>query len=91
MFVIVMDSEEEKGAFSVINEYDEKVILFFEQYDDAKRYLMMLNEMDVDNLAIAEYDEELLIKTCRLVGFKYTKIRANDFVIPPGYCSDDNF
>lgn len=89
MYVITLNTEEERGAFSIINEYDEKVILMFEEYDDASRYLMMLDEMGVENLSIVEYDEELLIKTCKLVGFKYTKIRSNDFVIPPGYCNAD--
>ncbi len=90
MYVIVLDTEEEKGAFSIINEYNEKVILFFEEYDDAERYVIMLNEMDVNDLRVVEYDEDLLIKTCKIVGFKYAKIRSNDFVVPPGFC-DDNF
>jgi hypothetical protein len=89
MFVITLSNEEEKGAFSVINEYDEKVILFFENYDDAERYMLMLNEMDVGDLFIVEYDEDLLIKTCKLVGFKYCKISSHDFVVPPGYCNDN--
>jgi hypothetical protein len=89
MYVIVSTEGREKGAFSVINELDEKVILFFEDFDDAHRYMMMLEEMDVDNLGIAEYEEELLIKTCKLVGFKYTKISRNDFVVPPGYSNAD--
>jgi hypothetical protein len=55
MYVIVSTEGREKGAFSVINELDEKVILFFEDFDDAHRYMMMLEEMDVDNLGIAEY------------------------------------
>ena len=88
MFVITLSNEDEKGAFSVINEYDEKVILFFEEYDDADRYVLMLNEMDVGDLSIVEYDEDLLIKTCKLIGFKYCKISPHDFVVPPGYCND---
>jgi hypothetical protein len=88
MFVIVLKDKNEKGAFSIINEYDEKVILFFEEYDDANRYMLMLNEMGVEDLGIAEYEEDLLIKTCKLVGFKYSKIYSHDFVVPPGYCND---
>ena len=90
MFVITLASENEKGAFSVINEMGEKVILFFEDRDDAERYILMLNEMGVDDLNIVEHDEEMLIKTCKLVGFKYSKISNCDFVIPPGY-PDDRF
>jgi len=88
MFVITLASENEKGAFSVINELGEKVILFFEEQDDAERYVLMLNEMGIDDLNVIEHDEEMLIKTCKLVGFKYTKISSYDFVIPPGYPDD---
>jgi predicted urease superfamily metal-dependent hydrolase len=90
MFVITLASENEKGAFSVINEMGEKVILFFEDKDDAERYSLMLNEMGIDELNIVEHEEEMLIKTCKLVGFKYSKISSHDFVIPPGY-PDDTF
>lgn len=88
MFVIVLKDEAEKGAFSIINEYDEKVVLFFEQFDDAERYKMMLSEMGVNNLDIVNYDEDLLIRTCEFVGFKFSKISPYDFVVPPGYCDD---
>jgi hypothetical protein len=88
MFVIVLKDEAEKGAFSIINEYDEKVVLFFEQFDDAERYKMMLSEMGVNNLDIVNYDEDLLIRTCEFVGFKFSKISSYDFVVPPGYCDD---
>jgi hypothetical protein len=50
----------------------------------------MLNEMGVDDLNIVEHEEEMLIKTCKLVGFKYCKVSSHDFVIPPGY-PDDSF
>lgn len=89
MFIILLDKGEEKGAFSVINEYDEKVLLFFEQEDDAERYRLMLNEMGVDDLTIVEYEEDLLMKTCEVTGLKYCKIRPYDFVVPPGYSSYD--
>lgn len=89
MFVIALASENEKGAFSVINEFGEKVILFFEDRDDAERYILMLNDMGIDELNIVEHDEDMLIKTCKLVGFKYSKISKNDFVVPPGFYNDN--
>lgn len=89
MFVIALASENEKGAFSVINEFGEKVILFFEDRDDAERYILMLNDMGIDELNIVEHEEDMLIKTCKLVGFKYSKISKNDFVVPPGFYNDN--
>ena len=89
MFIILVENEEDKGAFSVINEFDEKVLLFFEEEDDAERYLMMLDDMGINGLSVVEYDEDLLMKTCKVTGLKYSKISPYDFVVPPGYCSDD--
>lgn len=89
MFVIALASKNEKGAFSVINEFGEKVILFFEDRDDAERYILMLNDMGIDELNIVEHEEDMLIKTCKLVGFKYSKISKNDFVVPPGFYNDN--
>jgi hypothetical protein len=89
MYLIISDDSQGRGAFSIINDYDEKVILLFEDLDDAKRYVLMLREIDIDDLSIVSYEEEQLIKTCMIVGFKYAKIKKGDFVIPPGYCNAD--
>lgn len=89
MWIIVIDDEYEKGAYSVVNDYDEKIILLFEEKEDAERYLLMLNEIGVSKLKLAEYEEDLIIKTCKISGFKYSKIRSHDFVVPPGYCDVD--
>lgn len=89
MWIIVIDDEKEKGAYSVLNEYDEKVILLFEEKEDAERYLLMLNEIGVNNLKLSEHEEDLIVKTCKISGFKFSKIRPQDFVVPPGYCNVD--
>jgi hypothetical protein len=90
MHILVLKDEEEKGAFSIINEFGEKIILCFDEEDDATRYSIMLKEMGFNDINIMEYNEDVLIKTCEYVGFKYSKISSHDFVVPPGY-TNDNF
>lgn len=94
MYVIGMERDGNQGAYSITNEYDEQVILLFDMYEDAERYLGMLNEMDIkeinfENLSIIEYDEEMVVKTCKLVGFKYCKVTKDDLLVPPGYFDDN--
>jgi hypothetical protein len=83
MFLITIDGKEDEGAFSIINEYGEKVILFFQEEDDAMRYAMMLEESDFPETHIIEYEDNILIKTCQVTGNKYTIVTKNDIVIPP--------
>jgi hypothetical protein len=90
MHILVMEDNDSKGAFSIINDYGEKIILCFDEADDATRYSMMLKEMGFDGINVLEYKEDILIKTCEYIGFKYSKISTHDFVVPPGY-TNDNF
>lgn len=84
MFLIVLKNTKTNGAFSVINENNEKVLLFFEEYDDAERYKMMLEDQEsLPELEIAEYDETMLIKTANTLGYNYSVITPYDLVVPP--------
>lgn len=83
MFLITIDGKEDEGAFSIINEYEEKVILFFQEEDDAMRYAMMLEESNFPETHVIEYEDDILIKTCQVTGNKYTIVTKNDIVIPP--------
>ena len=55
----------------------------FEQEDDAKRYAMMLEVEEDQEMSIVEVDDDLAIKTCKLHEYKYAAITPNDIVIPP--------
>jgi len=44
---------------------------------------MMLEEEGSSEMHILEIDDELMIKTCEMHGYKYTIITPNDIVIPP--------
>jgi hypothetical protein len=90
MHILVLQGKDSGRAFSVINEFGEKIILCFDEEDDAKRYNIMLKEMGFGVIDIIEYDEDILIKTLESTGFKYSKISTHDFVVPPGY-TNDNF
>jgi hypothetical protein len=83
MFIIALKDQKQNGAFSIVNEMNEKVLLFFQEYDDAERYLIMLEEDDYPEMEILEYEDELLLKTVQITGHNYSVISPHDLVVPP--------
>ena len=72
-----------EGAYAVKDIANDKVLLLFEQEDDANRYCMLLEDNDDVGMEIVEVDEEVAIKACEVYNYKYAVITPNDFVIPP--------
>jgi hypothetical protein len=83
MFIIALKNQKQNGAFSIINEFDEKVLLFFQEWDDAERYRIMLEEDDYPEMEILEYEDDLILKTVQITGHHYTVITPHDLVVPP--------
>ena len=44
MYIIVIDGEEDRGAYSVADENGENVLYIWENEDDVERFVMMLEE-----------------------------------------------
>ena len=76
---------EREGAYSVMNEYGEKILYLFEEEDDAERYAMMLEEDGHPEMHLIEIENDIMLQTCNLNDYKYTIITSNDIVIPPNY------
>ena len=72
-----------EGAYAVKDIANDKVLLLFEQEDDANRYCMQLaNDEDI-GMEVIEVEEEVAIKACEVYNYKYAVITPNDFVLPP--------
>ena len=68
----------------------EKVLVLFEEEDDASRYAMLLKEDEEDaDMEIVEVDGPLAIRTCKMYNYRYAVVTPNDIVIPPKL--NDNF
>ena len=83
MFIITVKGKARDGAYSVIDEDDDKVLYIFEEEDDALRYSLQLEDMDYPEMSVLEIDDEIMIKTCEMHGHRYTIITPSDIVIPP--------
>jgi len=82
MFLLTEEGKRE-GAYAVKDIANEKVLLLFEQEDDANRYCMQLDDNEDVGMEVIEVDEEVAIKACEVYNYKYAVITPNDFVIPP--------
>jgi hypothetical protein len=83
MFILTIDGKETSGAYSVTDEYGEKVLYLFEEEDDAVRYAMMLEDDGFPEMHVIEIDDDVIIKTCETHGYQYALITPDDIVIPP--------
>ena len=90
MFLLTLKERKDDGAYAVQNKMGEKVLVLFEEEDDANRYAMMLEEDEEPaEMEVVEVDAALAIRTCKLYNYKYSIVTPNDIVIPPKL--NDNF
>jgi hypothetical protein len=82
MFILSLKDKRD-GAYTVINEAEEKVLLIFENQDDAERYAIMLNENDYPKVKVVSYEDNVLLKTCEMMGQRYSIVGPYDLVVPP--------
>jgi len=88
MYIIVIDGDEERGAYSVADEEGENVLYIWENEDDAERFVMMLEESGSPKMKAVEVEDEPLIDACTEHGYLYAIIGSNDLVIPPEEYND---
>ncbi len=74
---------EEDGAYAISNEYGEKTLYFFQDPDDAERFVGLLEADDHPEMEVVEVDPILAIKACHDQDYRYAIITPDDFVIPP--------
>ncbi len=85
MYILTLASGISEGAFAVEDEYGGNVLMIFQEYDDAERYISMLDELDYPEMEITEVEEETVIIACETFNYEYVIITPNDLVIPPNY------
>jgi len=82
MFILALKDKPD-GAYTIINDAEEKVLLVFEKEDDATRYATMLNENDYPTVKVVSYEDGVLLKTCEVMGQRYSIVGPYDLVVPP--------
>ncbi len=85
MFLLSLRHRIDDGAYAVQDSNGDKVLFLFEEEDDAERYKLMLQDLEIDvdhKMDIIEVDDDLAIKTCSMYNYKYVVITPDDLVIP---------
>ena len=83
MYILSADIDGDAGAFAVDDDYGLKVVYFFEEYDDAYRYLVLLEAEDYPSMKVVEIENDVAIKACEVYNHRYVVIKPDDVVIPP--------
>jgi len=84
MFILAVKGFEDEGAFSVENDDGERVLIMFEEEDDADRYAeLMYSEEDTPEMSVIEIDDNIAITACEIHNYMYNIIRPDDIVVPP--------
>ena len=84
MFVLTVKGFEDEGAYSIPIENGGKLLLLFEEEDDADRYARLLEcDDDFPEMGIIEVDDYTAIEACKMYNYEYNIIRPDDIVIPP--------
>ena len=83
MHIITVKVMSQEGAYALINEYGEKVVLMFEEKDDAYRYAEQLEAQGDPPMNVIMIKDSVAIAACERTGTRYTIIGKEDLVIPP--------
>jgi hypothetical protein len=83
MFILTVKGFEEDGAFALETEDGDKVLLLFEEEDDAERYARLLEYEDYPDMNVVEVDDDSAIRACELYEYEYNIITPDDILVPP--------
>ena len=84
MYMLTLKDRTTDGAYAIADKNGDKVLLMFEETDDAERYAMYLetSEKYANEMVVVEVDDELAVKTCKMNNYMYAIVTPNDFVLP---------
>ena len=83
MFILTVKGYEDEGAFAIEDDNGERVLLMFEQEDDADRYVGLMEVDDFPEMNIIEVDDAVAIKACQVHNYVYNVITPEDIIVPP--------
>ncbi len=83
MFILTVKGYEDEGAFAIEDDNGERVLLMFEEEDDADRYVGLMEVDDFPEMNIIEVDDAVAIKACQVHNYVYNVITPEDIIVPP--------
>jgi len=87
MYILCLDGKEDEGAYAISNNHGDRILLMFEDEDDALRYAGLLEAEDFAPLVAVEVDRDSMIEMCERTGYEYMIITPDELIIPPSHHS----
>jgi hypothetical protein len=85
MYILCLKGKEDEGAYAMANNRGDRVLLMFEEEDDAERYIGMLEAEDFAPLVAVEVDPDSMIDMCERSGYEFMIVSEDELVIPPSH------
>lgn len=85
MYILCLKGKEDEGAYAMANNRGDKVLLMFEEEDDADRYIGMLEAEDFAPLIAVEVDPDAMIEMCEKTGYDFLIVTPEELIIPPSH------
>jgi hypothetical protein len=85
MHILTLAESPDDGAFAIHDKNGDQILMIFEEYDDAERYLYMLEELDYPEMEVTEVEPKTLLQACDEYDYEYVIITKDDLVVPPNY------
>ena len=84
MFILCLRGKESEGAYA-LQSNGERVLLLFEEEEDAERFSGLLAAEDFPELVTIEVDAEHMIEMCESSGYAYTVVTPDELIVPPSH------
>lgn len=85
MYILCLKGKEDEGAYAISNSRDEKILLMFEEIDDAERYIGLLEADDFAPLIPVQVDTDSMIEMCEKTGYEYIIVSSDELIVPPSH------
>ncbi len=83
MYILCLDGKEDEGAYAIANNRGDRILLMFEEEDDAVRYAGLLEADDFPPLVAVEVDPDGMMQMCERTGYEYMIVSPDELIIPP--------
>lgn len=84
MFILCLAGKENEGAYALQNN-NERVLLLFEEEEDAERFSGLLEAEDFPQLVTVEVDAKHMVEMCESSGHAYTIVTPDELLVPPSH------
>lgn len=85
MYILCIKGKEDEGAYAISNDKSDRILLMFEEEEDAIRYAGLLEAQDFAPLVPRKVDKNDMKKMCERSGYDFLISTSEELIIPPSH------